>query len=105
MKWTLDIFSNYISDPINLIISKIKLLKLLDFILMKKDSYFINFFLKDILYKKLRKYLIYENLYDEDRFMLFFNKLTEDYDRSIDFYYFVIVLFKKWNDKLGKIKN
>jgi len=53
----------------------------------------------------MNKYLIYENLYDEDWFMIFFNKDTPDYEKAIDFYYSCIIYFVKWDKNFGKIKS
>ena len=105
MKQSLDILYIFLIDPLNKISQKLNLLKLLDNCLKKKKSIFINFFLSHKIYKVLIKYLKYENLYDEDRFMLFFNNKTVDYDKAIDFYQLLIILFIKWDKKFGKTKN
>lgn len=105
MKNSLEILYTFLIDPLNKISQKIILLKLLDNSLKKKASTFINFFLQHKIYKVLIKYLKYENLYDQERFMLFFNKKTEDYEKAIDFYQLLIILFIKWDLKFGKTKN
>ena len=61
------------SNTSNLISSKIKVILLIDTCLNKKNSVFINFFLQHVLYKNLVRYLLYENLSEESRFVIFFN--------------------------------
>ena len=73
IKNSLDILYSIMANTNNLISTKIKLILLIDKCLNKKNSVFINFFLQHKLYKNLVRYLIYENLQDENRFVIFFN--------------------------------
>jgi len=73
----------------------------LDFCLDQGNAVFINLFLQSRIYKTLIRYLTYENLEDEERFLLLYNKQTPDLEKFMDLYEFIVLCFVKWNNKFG----
>lgn len=47
------------------------------------------------------RYLTYENLNDDERFLLLYSKQTPDLENFLKIYEYCILLFYKWNKKYG----